>query len=60
MSSVDADNLRKLVDETKGILREDIVEALDAAAAEIDRLQGVVERLHKRIRELRGPIRRAG
>ena len=53
MSTLDADNLRTIISECKGLLREDILEAMEAAAAEIDRLQEVIKRLHKERRDKR-------
>jgi hypothetical protein len=47
MASIDCDNLRRIAHEFKGILRDDIPSALEAAAVEIERLQSVIERLHK-------------
>ena len=53
MSSLDAENLRTVTEECRGFLREDIIQALEAAAAEIDRLQEVVRRLQQEKRELK-------
>lgn len=50
MSDVDADNLRKIAHECRGLLREDILEAMEAAAVEIDRLVVVVRRLQNDLR----------
>lgn len=53
MSSIDCDNLRKIASECKGFLRDDIVQALEAGADEITRLQEVVRRCHVEIRQLK-------
>jgi hypothetical protein len=47
MHSVDADNLRNVAHECREFLRDDILQALDAAADKINRLQEVVIRLQK-------------
>lgn len=47
MSSIDADNLRNIISKCRGILRDDFIEAMEAASAEISRLQEVVKRLQK-------------
>ena len=54
MSSIDRDNLHKIVCEVKGFLRPDIVAAIEAAGDEIDRLQEVVKRLQKEKLALKG------
>lgn len=56
--SIDADNLRKVAAECRTFLRDDIVEAMDAAAAEIDRLGEVIIRYQKERREMRRIARR--
>lgn len=56
MHSIDADNLRKVAHECRGFLRDDIVQAMEAAADEINRLQEVVIRLQKERRELRAKV----
>lgn len=53
MTSLDADNLRTIADKCKDLLRDDFLQAMEAAAAEIDRLQMVVADCHKRIRALK-------
>ena len=56
MSSLDADNLRTMADKCKGFLRDDFLQAMEAAAAEIDRLQDVVRNCHARIRALKSEL----
>lgn len=53
MQSIDSDNLHKIIDECRGFLRADIIEAMEAASAEISRLQEVVKRLQREKRTLR-------
>lgn len=53
MSSIDYDNLRKIIDKCKGFLRDDYLEAMEAAAVEIERLQEVVIRLQQEMRALK-------
>ena len=53
MASLNADNLRNIVAKAKFVIREDWLEAIEAAAIEIDRLQIVVGDCHKKIREMK-------
>jgi hypothetical protein len=51
--NLDRDNLLKIADECDGVLREDIIQAMNAAADEINRLQEVVRRLQAEKRALK-------
>ena len=57
MASLDADNLRNIVAKAKGVIREDWLEAIEAAAVEIDRLQIVLGDTQQKVRALKKAVR---
>jgi len=56
MASIDADNLRNIAAKAKGIIREDWLQAIEAAATEIDRLQIVLGDSQKKVRSLKSKM----
>lgn len=57
MASLDADNLRNIVAKARGVIREDWLEAIEAAAVEIDRLQIVLGDTQQKVRALKKAVR---